>query len=143
MAGPRYDRFVAFAALMLEAALVGCGGPNVAPVSGRVTLNGQPLAGAHVTFQPVSPGPNIRPEVAGSAGRTDAAGRYTLRLVEPDRPGALVGEHRVAISTAAGPDSDGVAPKGERVPKAWRDGSKRFEVPAGGTSAANFELKSP
>jgi hypothetical protein len=140
MAGLRQHRIIA--AALLSLALAGCGGPDVAPVSGRITLNGQPLAGAHVTFQPVSPGPNVRPEVAGSVGRTDAAGQYSLRLVEPDRAGALVGEHRVTISTAEATDSDGAVPKGERVPKSWRDGSQRFTVPAGGTSAANFELKS-
>ena len=142
MAGLRPDRLFLAASLTLSFALAGCGGPDVAPVSGKITLNGQPLAGAHVTFQPVSPGPNVRPEVAGSVGRTDAAGQYSLRLVDPDRAGALVGEHRVTISTAAAGETDGEAPKGERVPKSWRDGSQRFRVPTGGTSAANFELKS-
>ena len=60
----------------------------------------------------------------------------------PDREGALVGKHIVTITTAAGAKSDGAAAGGERVPKAWRDGSQRFEVPAGGTTAANFDLKS-
>src|SRR5262245_60968169 len=131
-----------YSAMLLSVAAVGCGGPDVARVSGKITLNGQPLAGAHVTFQPISPGPNVRPEVAGSVGRTDASGHYSLRLVEPDRAGALVGEHRVTISTAEAAETDGAAPKGERVPKSWRDGSQRFTVPAGGTSAANLELKS-
>ncbi len=119
----------------------GCGSPDVVPVSGRVTLNGRPLAGACVTLQPTGLGPGERPEASGSSGRTDADGRYTLRLIEPQREGALIGEHVVTITTASAAKQDGGPVTGERVPKAWRNGSQRFEVPPGGTSEANFDLK--
>jgi hypothetical protein len=123
-------------------AALGCStSSGIVPVSGRVTLNGQPLSGASVSFQPVSPRENERPAASGSAGKTDADGHFTLRLIEPDRPGALVGKHTVVITTAAGAKNDGASSGGERVPKAWRDGSQRFEVSAGGTTAANFEMK--
>jgi hypothetical protein len=142
MAGDGSRLLAAVVSIGLFAA--GCGGQgDVVPVSGRVTLNGQPLAGATVAFQPVSPGMNERPEACGSAGRTDASGQFTLRLIEPDRDGALVGEHIVTISTGSAAGGDAAALKGERLPKAWRDGSQRFEVPAGGTAAANFEVKVP
>ena len=70
---------------------VGCSGPgfDFVPVSGRVTKNGQPLANVRVTFQPEgeNPGP-------GSAGTTDADGRYTLvvssQQYQGDGAGALV-----------------------------------------------------
>jgi hypothetical protein len=131
------------AAILLAVLLAGCGWEsNVVPVSGRVTLNGQPLAGAIVAFQPVSPGINERPEACGSAGRTDASGNFTLRLIDPERDGALVGEHIVTISTATAASGDAAALKGERLPKSWRDGSQRFEVPEGGTTSANFEIRS-
>src|SRR5688572_29155643 len=55
--------------------------PSVVPVSGRVTLAGEPLAGAVVTFQP-APGESAA-ELSGSVGRTNAEGRYELRLVDP------------------------------------------------------------
>ncbi len=59
-------------ALMLM--LVGCGksGSTLAEVSGRVTLDGQPLVGAQLDFQPE--------HEAGSPsfGLTDADGRYEL-----------------------------------------------------------------
>lgn len=127
---------------MLSLALAGCDWHgNVVPVSGRVTLNGQPLKDASVSFQPISPGANERPETAGSAGKTDANGHFTLRLIDPDRDGALIGQHTVTISTATSGTGDGATSRGERVPKAWRDGSKHFDVPAGGTTAANFDLK--
>jgi hypothetical protein len=52
---PWKDRLSALlTALSLVALAGGCsGGGEVAPVSGRVTLGGQPLAGAVVTFQPM------------------------------------------------------------------------------------------
>lgn len=124
---------------------IGCGcrkSPDgVAPVSGRVTLNGKPLAGATITFQPVVIGPSL-PTVAGSVGHTDADGNFTMRLTEPDGPGAAVGKHVVTITTASMPHRDDVLPRGEKVPIAWRNGSKTFEVPAAGTAEANFELAS-
>src|ERR1700724_2573379 len=78
--------------------LAGCGGGcQVAAVSGQVTMNGQPLPGAQVTFQPIGssgedPGP-------GSSGITDDQGRYTLKLLTLSKPGAVVGKHRVMIFT--------------------------------------------
>lgn len=129
---------------LLALALAGCtGANNIAPVSGRVTLNGKPLQDASVSFQPLNKNVTERPAASGSFGRTDADGKFALRLIEPDQPGALVGKHKVTISTATAAGGDGAAPKGELVPKAWRDGSRQFEVPAGGTTAADFELKGP
>lgn len=114
---------------------------DVVPVSGRVTLNGKPLAGAVVTFQPHSEhGP--RPGTTGSVGRTDEEGRFRLRLVEPDAPGAAVGEHSVTIS-AVKSGSDEAAVTGIQLPKAWSDGSQRFVVPAGGTTQADFKISLP
>ena len=122
--------------------LAGCQGTNdVAPVSGRVTLGGQPLAGAVVTFQPVREAGGPSPKHAGSVGKTDSQGRYELRLIERDALGASVGRHRVTITTAkvAGGDDTQLA-SGERVPRAWRDGSKILEVPPGGMTDADFEI---
>ena len=120
----------------------GCGGQtNVAPVSGTVTLGGNPLAGAVVTFQPMSESTDPGKAVGGSVGRTNSAGRYTLRLIEPDSPGAAVCTHRVTITTAtADPGDDTKLASGERVPIDWRNGSQTFDVPAGGTNKADFAI---
>ena len=128
--------------LCLVSLFCGCGGGgDVAPVSGRVTLGGQPLAGAVVTFQPMTSDDGSPVTTTGSVGRTDSSGRFELRLIAPDKPGAAVGQHRVTISTSTSdPANDAQLPTGERVPAAWRDGSKSFEVPPGGTNAANFDL---
>jgi hypothetical protein len=113
--------------------------PKVVPVSGRVTHKGEPLAGATVTFQPAR---GNRSDVVGSVGRTNAEGRYELRLVEPDVLGAVVGRHLVTISTATvAPGDDAARPSGERAAKRWRDGSESFVVPQGGTDRADFEIE--
>jgi hypothetical protein len=80
--------------LVLLAALVGCGksGPEIAPVHGRVTLDGQPLLNADVQFQPDGA---QRP----STGRTDANGHYEL-MYRRGQVGALVGQHSVRISVS-------------------------------------------
>src|SRR2546423_891968 len=77
--------------------LAGCGSTaKVAPVSGAVTLDGKPLANAHLVFQPEATGGKTNIGV-GSYGDTDAGGKYTLRLQDTDQPGAVVGKHRVEI----------------------------------------------
>lgn len=85
---------------MGAALLYGCsGGTTVAPVAGVVTLDGQPLAGASITTQPIATG-DQHPG-SGSFGKTDQEGRFELELVTPAKKGAVVGEHRVMISPPA------------------------------------------
>ncbi|MBO0697846.1 MAG: carboxypeptidase regulatory-like domain-containing protein [Zavarzinella sp.] len=128
------------AALAVVLAVAGCGG-STGRVSGVVTLDGQPLEGATVSFSPVSAG-----EVGGSTGKTDAKGRYTLRTVLGDSPGAAVGKHKVTISLyRENPNNPDQAGK-ELVPPRYSDPARTeltFDVPAGGTDKANFELMSP
>jgi hypothetical protein len=122
--------------------LCGCNG-DIVPVSGTVTLDGEPLAGAVINFQPIRNSSAEPPTATGSVGHTNAQGQYVLRLVDPDRSGALVGEHTVTISTAKTSGIEGEQPQGERTPEAWRDGSQRYTVPASGTAEANFALVTP
>jgi hypothetical protein len=124
----------------------GCGGGQgykPAPVSGTVTIDGRPVAGIVVTFQPAAvggqnPGP-------GSTGKTDENGRYTLLFATAERkPGAAVGKHRVSFSTWMEEQGDvvrGPSPK-ELVPPRYRGQSQEFEVKAGGTDKADFALTS-
>ncbi len=128
--------------VLLLVLICGCGsGGNVASVSGKITLGGQPLADATVTFQPVQVANGPALATTGSVGKTNADGRYELRVIATDKPGAAVGEHRVTISTSsADPGNDAQLPTGERVPPAWRDGSQLFTVPEVGTSQADFAI---
>ena len=77
--------------------LVGCAGQGLAPVSGRVTLDGKPAANVHVSFQPMATGGNINPG-GGSYAIVDEDGRFTLKTVDGDKRGAVVGKHRVEIN---------------------------------------------
>ncbi|WP_439630851.1 hypothetical protein [Gemmata sp.] len=122
--------------------------PAYAPVSGRVTLDGKPLADAAVVFQPTGRG---RDDAGGygSSGKTDKDGRFTLRVAGPvEAAGALVGPHRVSVTTRvaeSAPGSDEIDSKkgGERVPARYNANSElTFEVPAVGTTTADLDLKS-
>jgi len=129
---------------------LGCSQSGPAPVSGRVTLDGQPLAGAHVSFQPQATGETALSSNAGSGSYavTAADGSYSLRLVLNDRPGAVAGKHRVEIVMKNNSDDDTdrrgkPPPLAKRIPARYnRDSELSCEVPAGGRSDANFELKS-
>jgi hypothetical protein len=134
---------LALVCILAGAALAGCSRTpaGLVPVTGRVTLDGEPLAGAVVTFQPLGSAGNGTPALTGSVGRTDSQGRFELRLIEPDVPGAAIGRHAVTITTATATGDDAALPSGERVPKVWRNGSQIVEVPKGGTQSARFDLK--
>jgi hypothetical protein len=104
--------------LCLVGLVVGCGGGReIATVSGKVMLDGQPLADARVNFQPSGGGRN--PGI-GSFGKTNAQGEYTLTLIDEKGEGAIVGSHRVMIkATAAGngdPADDKQRAGADRVP---------------------------
>ncbi|MCH5373930.1 MAG: carboxypeptidase-like regulatory domain-containing protein, partial [Planctomycetes bacterium] len=64
----------------------------MAKVTGIVTLDGEPLEGAKVIFQPKKGQP--------AAGITDGKGRYSLTTLE-NHDGAVPGQYRVIISTEA------------------------------------------
>jgi hypothetical protein len=119
--------------------MAGCGsGSGLAPVKGKVTLDGQPLEGAVVHFQPTAPGGSP------SSGVTDADGRYEL-MYTFNTPGAMPGEHVVSISTAR-PDVDEQGyeiERPERVPANYntRTTLKRTVEPGGST--INFKLNGP
>jgi hypothetical protein len=119
--------------------LAGCGS-NSAPVSGRVTLNGKPLANARVTFQPQS---GSETGGLGSSAITDQDGNYSLKFIGKDSEGAMVGKHRVTISSRSGPEEDDSGKtSNELVPEQYNTKSTlTFEVPSGGSKEANFDLK--
>ncbi len=131
-------------ALFFLLAGLGCGGSafDLAPVSGRVTWKGQPLANAHVSFAPTGsrlPGP-------GSYGRTDSEGKFSLRIETADREGAVVGQHVVRISTLGDAQSEqsdaGVKLPKDRIPPKYNtESTLTFTVNAGGTDQANFDLR--
>lgn len=125
--------------------VAGCGGDgySLATVEGRITDRGQPVAGASVTYQPIAPAKeNPGPS---SFGITDADGRYRLRTMTDNLPGAAVGRHRIRISMAARenqPDFSAM-PSAKQVSPKFQDGSTVVEVPAGGLPSADFDFATP
>ncbi|MBN9117714.1 MAG: carboxypeptidase regulatory-like domain-containing protein [Planctomycetes bacterium] len=150
-------------ATLLAALPVGCsngGPPSLVPVHGRVTIDGQPLAGKTVQFVPDPGTPG-----QGAGATTNAAGEYTLLAARPgatrDEPGAPAGAYRVVVVEPMFPvdlpvqDSGGAptpaiglpqAPKKKQeIPTAYTKPETtplRVEVPAGG-GAINLALESP
>ena len=150
------------AGALLALGAAGCGAQKIVSVSGVVTLNGKPYKNAVVSFQPIGDMNNPNPG-RGSVGVTDENGRFKL-LHDGTDTGALVGKHRVRIFTQLGaeiPDTEGdpvaadaatkargkrkmTASTAELIPPEWNENSqKEFEVPAGGTSEANFDITNP
>jgi hypothetical protein len=138
MIGCRFALLCVITALSFAAP--GCGRKsNIVPVSGRVTLDGQPLANVALNFAPLTG------ELDGayaSYGKTDQDGRFTLKLVDDNQSGASAGKNRVTLNESApGGESDGAAPRVQfKLPPRARDGTMTFEVPPEGTDAANFEF---
>ncbi len=139
----RYLRFLLFSSLpvVMLLAFMGCSssGPDIAYVSGRVTMDGKPLANAAVLFIPEDGRP--------AAARTDADGRYVLNFTE-GRRGAIPGKNSVRITTQreAEQDENGktVVPAArETIPMEYNAASTlEFTVEPKKKNVANFDLKS-
>lgn len=118
----------------------GCGRskPNVpfGSVQGTITLDGKPLAGAAVMFEPKSGRP--------SYGTTDTSGAYAL-MYRGNPWGAIVGHHQVRITTegllADSPDAAPQVVK-ERLPKRYHSESTLTAEVAPGKNVIDFALTS-
>jgi hypothetical protein len=117
--------------------MLGCGpgGPPMGEVTGTVTLDKQPLPDARVTFQPEDGSPSM--------GTTDTQGRYELKFSH-ERAGAVIGKHRVSISTANSyEDEDGNDVQvPERVPKKYNLESTLTKEVNSGANTIDFDLES-
>ncbi len=126
--------------------LVGCDrGPEVVPVTGKVTYNGDPLPYGSVLFQPSSGQP------AGGVIQSDGTFRLST-FAEYD--GAIVGGHKISVScyTSHSPTERAKKQVGEFVfgdpliPKkyAYVDSSGlNREVKSGEENAFTLELEGP
>src|SRR6266851_143305 len=83
--------------------LVGCGGPRLEPVTGKVTVNGSPLTAGLVTFAPdASKGNTTNLAALGKIGED---GSYTLTT--DGKSGAPAGWYKVSVSTDIPPTDAG------------------------------------
>lgn len=100
-----YSLKKALIATVLCVSVIGCGGsdgPELVPVSGKVFLDGQPVAGALIRFVPAD-GPS-------SGGETNEQGEFSL-IGPGSQPGAIVGTHTVTVGCPYNP-GQGSSPDG-------------------------------
>lgn len=124
-------RRLSIGSFLLLAVVAGCGpsGPELAPVSGRVTLNGKPLETADLVFQPDE-------SRSPSYGRTDTNGHYEL-FYKRGTEGAIVGPHTVRISV-----SHELVRNPPNIPPRYNTQSElRYEIKPGTENVFDFDLK--
>ncbi|WP_437191183.1 carboxypeptidase-like regulatory domain-containing protein [Planctomicrobium sp. SH527] len=122
-----------FFGLIAGSVLLGCGDrptdvPTLGAVQGTVTLDGAPLSGAIVLFEPKATG-------AGSSGATKEDGKYTL-VYSATENGAVPGEHTVRITRQEmdmGP---------ETLPAVYNVRSTLTATVVAGKNELNFALES-
>ena len=145
--------FVSTRALLLACSvfslfLSACGGgasdaPDLAAVSGTVTLDGQPLADANVTF--------ISENGPVSTAKTDAQGNYSLGT-KGQNDGATVGNHKITVTKVSQiPESNdptglqAAEDAGQVIPAKYADMNSSgltATVEAGQDNVVPIELKS-
>jgi len=130
---PAHSRKAAPGLIVAAVLLTGCSGgekkEGLVEACGTVTLDGEPLVDAQVTFDHP-----LHPE---TFGRTDSNGYYEMSYTATQE-GAFAGENVVSFMTA-----DGEAKPEERVPRQYLYGKSELRVNVteeGGPY--DFELKS-
>ncbi|WP_437222196.1 carboxypeptidase-like regulatory domain-containing protein [Planctomicrobium sp. SH661] len=119
---------------------LGCGSnadiPELGRVSGTVTLDGQPLPEATVSFNPVENG-------RSSMATTDSQGHYELSYTLESK-GALIGQYNVHVSTFQQGGDDPGDPPGvpEKVPQKYNKPGLLVKDVLAGTNVINIELTS-
>lgn len=108
-------------------------GPELGTVSGTVTLDGQPLPDATVTFMPETG--------RSSSGRTDPEGKYELNYTF-DRAGAVVGKHIVRITTAGKSGAESPDPSDEKLPARYHANTELKAAVERGHNEVDFDLTS-
>jgi hypothetical protein len=88
-------------ALLALGSLVGCGGSGIGtvPAEGTVLVDGQPMEGVMVVFNPDDEGGRA------ASGRTDAEGHFVL-TTEVNGDGALPGSYKISVSKHENAEDD-------------------------------------
>ncbi len=128
-------RWLMVAGSLLMVCVAGCSGPSadlpdLAPVSGTVTMGGEPLSGVAVVFE----------SAKGQAayGTTDQSGRYELNF-KGDTKGAQVGENTVRITTPL--DHPAPADYKDPIPEKYNTSSQLKVTVEPGPNTHDFTLE--
>jgi hypothetical protein len=123
--------------------------PPMAEVSGKVTIDGQPVTGGQVTFIPDVPNPNdegakgqaVAPSAGMSAGQIDSSGQY--KIYTAGKAGAPLGKYKVTVTPSMVPTGDASKAPQTAYNAIFSDANKtplRKEVVAS-PSAGAYDLK--
>jgi len=85
--------------LALCIGLVGCGGAGLAPVKGKVTVNGAPATQGNLTFSPIGGSSEDREAGKTASAEIQSDGTYTVATNKPG-DGAKIGRHRINFTPA-------------------------------------------
>lgn len=125
---------------VLLLAVVGCAKSDIVPVTGTITLNGQPAENAEVIFNPEGPG-------RMATGHTDASGRFTLETAKPN-DGVMPGDYVVTLGEHYGDKPPPLPPIGQplpmRFPQQYGDPAKsplKAKVERGAKNDFMFDIK--
>lgn len=135
------QRFNSVFCVILILALTGCGGggepiPELAQVTGIVTMNGTPLSNAKIIFEPQQASDKARRRASSATTKSD--GSYTLEY-NSDASGATPGSHKVLIlKMPDNPDDAGM----QLVPAKYNDKTELTAEVKTGENSFNFDLKS-
>ena len=124
-----YSRLLQSVSLVLLPVLIGCAdkptrdGPELVKVSGTITLDGEPVEGAHIRFSPEGGGP-------AAFAVSDRRGRYELRTFDPG-DGAIPGKYAISAVkevTEGGMEFDSPAAKEAYLKEHGQEPPKRKTV---------------
>lgn len=109
--------------------LTACGGggsdaPELGQVTGKVTMDGAPLADAYITFMPE--------KKRASSATTDSEGNYALIYIR-EEPGAAIGKHKVVVSKLKN--------EKETIPENYNAETELSADVKSGPNEINFDLK--
>lgn len=121
------------AVFALTVAGCGGGGPKLATVTGKVTLDGQPAQRLLVAFEPAEGRP--------SQGKTDTQGMYEL-FYTFDKKGAAVGKHTVRIVGASEDEEGNEIENPVRIPPKYNEQSELTADVESGSNEIDFDLQS-
>jgi len=122
----------------LAIAFAGCGrddGPKLASVTGKITIDGKPVAGAGIQLISQEPNGSV------SYGRTDESGEYEMAFGQ-NRMGAFPGRNKVILNSdsrvsVGGENYDGA----EVFPPKYNTRSEEFVDVKDGTNVFDFDVK--
>jgi hypothetical protein len=108
-----FSPHMGLAVLLWVPLAAGCGSRTpLAPVAGKVTLDGQPVTGGQVTLVSVGDAAKVDPKGSLSAGQIDSGGQY--KIFTGGKEGAPLGQYKVTVTPSMVPAPD--ATKAPTVP---------------------------